>query len=166
MWQSLEILNVFKTLTLKQISEKRKPISKKRSTVFLSRVLRLKMQHFHTKLLCQKSNVKTNKMGSTKWTYYKYRVLPATTLFFNVPTTQMSIFILSVRAGVLFDGACSLLSILNVKWKLVCLKTLTNLIKFSIDSSKNCFISEWEQVAFASSGNRRSKEVWSPINFV
>ena len=46
MWQLLEILNVFNTLTLKQIF--------------------LKTKNFFKKL--EEANVKTNRMGGTKWT--------------------------------------------------------------------------------------------------
>ena len=54
-WQSLEILNVFNTLTLKQDFWKTKGFSnKKLEHRFLLKVLRLKAQHFQNKLLCQK----------------------------------------------------------------------------------------------------------------
>ena len=67
-----------------------------------------------------KANVKTNGMGST---IAKSRVYPMTALFFkrncfiseplikswfDVPTTQMSIFTLFVTSGVLFETAFSL----------------------------------------------------------
>ena len=53
-WHVLCDNNVFSTLPLKNFSEKCKPYWKNWSTVFLLKVLRLKKQHFHTKLLCQK----------------------------------------------------------------------------------------------------------------
>ena len=51
----LKILNVSNKLSLKQVSEKLKPFLENRSTVFEFRVLRLKVQHFHTKLPSQKA---------------------------------------------------------------------------------------------------------------
>ena len=74
------------------------------------------------------ANFNTNRMGSSKQTYHKNEVLPLTTsLFLKIlfqyirtsykeliwcTNTQMSMFILYVRAGVLFKGAFSPLSIL------------------------------------------------------
>ena len=75
MSQSLEILNVFNTLTLKQIFWKTKTFFKKLKHNFFER---LKMQDFHRKLPSQK----INRMGSTKWTYQKNSVFPVTALSF------------------------------------------------------------------------------------
>ena len=50
-------------------------------------------------------NVKTNRMATTKWTYHKewrkfVPVLePHEKSYFDVPTTQMSIFVFFVSAG-------------------------------------------------------------------
>ena len=98
MWQLLEILNVFNTLTLKQIF--------------------LKTKIFFKKL--EEANVKTNRMGGTKWTnhweqslsrnYFIYLLTffvvseSFTKIWFDVPTTQISIFILSVTIEVLLQG--------------------------------------------------------------
>ena len=70
------------------------------------------------------ANVQTNRMMSTKWTYHKERNFTSNYFiflkillqfknllqksWFDIPTTQMLIFVLSVSAGVLFDGAFSL----------------------------------------------------------
>ena len=53
-WQSLEILDVFYTLIVKLVFSKTQTIFRKLEYPFLLKVLRLKTQHFHTKLLCQK----------------------------------------------------------------------------------------------------------------
>ena len=73
----------------------------------------MKKQHFCTKLACERPMLKYVKRGLQ-------RVWPVTTLFFlkfvsvweplkmswfDVPTTQMPIFILFVSAAVLFGGA-------------------------------------------------------------
>ena len=62
-------------------------------------------------------------MGGRKWTYHKQRILPVLYLFekfvsgqepsikswFHIPTSQMSIFILLLSLGVLFEGVFSLI---------------------------------------------------------
>ena len=53
-WQSVEILNDFNTLTLKQIFWKMKTFSKKLEYHFSLKSQRLKVRHFHTKLPYQK----------------------------------------------------------------------------------------------------------------
>ena len=50
-----------------------KPFSKNWSTIFQLEVLRLKTQHFCTRLPLSEATVKTNRMGSTKRTYHKER---------------------------------------------------------------------------------------------
>ena len=82
----------------------------------------MKTHHFHTKMAYQKPM--TNRMVSTKVTYHKERSFasnyfiffenfvtvlePLIKSWFDVPPTQMPIFVLFVSAGVLFDGAFSL----------------------------------------------------------
>ena len=68
--QSLEILNDFNILTLKQIFRKMKSFSKNWSTVPELEALRLKTHYVRTKL---EKNFKTNRMGNTKLTYHKER---------------------------------------------------------------------------------------------
>ena len=68
-----------------------------------------------------KVNIRTNRIVSTKWTYHKGRSFassyfensvsvsePLTKSCLDVQTTQMSIFILFVSAGILFKGDFSL----------------------------------------------------------
>ena len=116
---ALQFLKLPLTLNLKQIFWKTKSFFKKLEYRFLSG--RLKTQHFHTKLPCQKL------MRQIEWAVQnrpimKNGVLPITTFFenfvfvqethikswFAVPTDQISIFILSVSAGVFFEGAFGL----------------------------------------------------------
>ena len=79
MWQSLEVLNVFNTLTLKQISGKRKAFPKNWSTVFKFKPLRLKAHHFHTKMLCQKPMLRQTEWRLQNEPTTKNGVLPVTT---------------------------------------------------------------------------------------
>ena len=79
MWQSVEILNVFNTLTLKNVFWKMKSFSKKLEYHFFS------------------------------WKHQDWkRIIPCIKSWFDVPTTQMFIFILFVSVGVLFEGALTL----------------------------------------------------------
>ena len=78
----LKILNVFNKLSLKQVSEKPKPFLENRSTVFEFRVLRLKVQHFRTKLSSQKAVLRQIEWGVQNGPITKNRVLPLITLFF------------------------------------------------------------------------------------
>ena len=55
MEQTLDILNVFNALTLKQVFWKKKTLLEKLEYYFLVEVLLLKAQQFHTKLSCKKS---------------------------------------------------------------------------------------------------------------
>ena len=82
MWQSVEILNVFNTLTLKQIFWKTKTFLKKWSTVFKLQALRLKTHHFHTKSPYQKPMLRQTEWWVQNEPITKNRVLPETTLFF------------------------------------------------------------------------------------
>ena len=86
------------------------------------------MISIQNKTTISEANVKTNRIVSTKCTYYKERsfasnsfiflkvLLQFKNLFlswFDVPTTQMPIPLLFVSAGVLFDGAFFPVSILK-----------------------------------------------------
>ena len=73
MWQSLEILNVFNTLTSKQIFWKTKTFSKKLEYRFLVESTKIENASFPYKTLISEANVQTNKMVTTKWTYQKER---------------------------------------------------------------------------------------------
>ena len=71
MWQSVEILNVFKILTLKQIFWKTKTFFKKLKYPFLVESTKIKNALFPYKTAISEASVKTNRMVSTKWTYPK-----------------------------------------------------------------------------------------------
>ena len=73
MWQSLEILNVFNTLTLKQIFWKTKSLFKKLEYAFLVESTKIENASFPYKTAISEPNVKTNRMVSTKWIYHKER---------------------------------------------------------------------------------------------
>ena len=59
------------------------PFQKNSSTVFSLKVLRLKTQHFHTKVSCQKPILRTVERGVQDGLIKKNRVLPATASFFR-----------------------------------------------------------------------------------
>ena len=97
-----------------KFSEKCKPFPIGWSTVFWLKVLRLKTQRFYSKLLCQEPI----EWGVENGPITKNRVLLATTLFFqffvsvwehrikswfDVPTTQTSIFKLFESIGISFE---------------------------------------------------------------
>ena len=71
MWQSVEILNVFNTLTLKKIFCKKKTFFKKLEYRFLVQSTKIKNAPFPYTTTISESNVKTNRMVITKWTYHK-----------------------------------------------------------------------------------------------
>ena len=121
MWQSVEILNNFNTLTLKQTFWKRKTFFKNLDYCFLvESTIRLKTHYFYTKLLYQKPMLRQIEWWMQNGPIIKNEILPVTILFFernfiflikslfDVSTTQMPIFLLFVNAGVLFDSAFSL----------------------------------------------------------
>ena len=111
----------------KEFSGKRKPFSKNWRTDFLLKVLRLRTHHFHSELPCQKPMLRQIEWWVQNGPITKNGVFPVAILFFwkfcfslgarskelirsgyDVPTTQMFIFILFVSAGVWFEGAFSL----------------------------------------------------------
>ena len=71
MWQLLESLNVFTTLSLTLIFWKTKTFFKKQEYRFLVQSTKIKSATFPHKTAFPEDNVKTNRMGSTKWTYHK-----------------------------------------------------------------------------------------------
>ena len=71
MWQSVKILNVFNTLTLKQIFWKTKTVLLKLEYVFLFESTKIENSSFPYKTAISEVNVKTNRMITTKWTYHK-----------------------------------------------------------------------------------------------
>ena len=82
MWQSVEILNVFNTLTLKQIFWKTKSFFKKLEYCFLVESTKIENALFPYKTGIAEANIKTNKMVSRKWTYHKERSFSSNYFFF------------------------------------------------------------------------------------
>ena len=73
MWQSLEILNIFSTLNLKQIFWKMKTFFEELDYRFLVESTKIENAIFPYKTALTEANVNTNGMGSIKWTFYKER---------------------------------------------------------------------------------------------
>ena len=72
-WPSLEILNIFNTLTWKQIFWKMKTFFKKLEYRFLVECTKIENARFQYKTALSEANVKTNRMRSTNWTYRNER---------------------------------------------------------------------------------------------
>ena len=81
-WQSVEILNVFNTLTLKQIFWKTKTFFKKLGYCFIVESTKIKNTSFPHKTAILEADVKTNRMVSTKWTYLKEQSFASNYLVF------------------------------------------------------------------------------------
>ena len=96
MWQSQEIFIVFNMLTLYH---------------FLLKVLWLKMQHFHTKLPCQKLMLRQIEWGENLNLNSVYE--SSTESLFYIPATKMPIFILFISTWVLFECVFSMWVPLN-----------------------------------------------------
>ena len=73
MWQSVKILSVFNTLTLKEIFWKTKTFLKKLEYHFLVESTKIESASFPYKTSILEANVKTNRMVATKWTYHEER---------------------------------------------------------------------------------------------
>ena len=71
MWQSVKVLNVFNALTLIQIFWKTKSFLKKLKCSFLVETTKIESTSFPFKTALSETNVKTNRMATTKWTYHK-----------------------------------------------------------------------------------------------
>ena len=72
MWQSVEIINVFDTLKLKQIFSKTETFFKKLTYRFSVKSTKIEKALFpYKKTAISEANAKANKMLSTKWTYAK-----------------------------------------------------------------------------------------------
>ena len=71
MRQSVVILNVCNTLTLKQIFWKTKTYLKKLECSFLVERIKIENTSFPYKVAISETNVKANRMMSTKWTFRK-----------------------------------------------------------------------------------------------
>ena len=73
MWRSVKILNIFSTLTLKQIFEKTRTFFKKLEHRFLVERTKIKKASFPYKTAISEADVKTNRMVTTKWAYRRER---------------------------------------------------------------------------------------------
>ena len=82
MRKSVEILNVFNTLTLKQIFWKTKFFSQKLENRFLVESTKILNASFPNKTVMSEANVKTNRIVSTYWSNHKERSTVTTSLFF------------------------------------------------------------------------------------
>ena len=82
MWQSVKLSNVFNTLTLKRIFWKTKIFFKKLEQRFLVETTKIENTSFLFKTALSETNVKTNRLATTKVTITKSGVFPETNLFF------------------------------------------------------------------------------------
>ena len=82
MWQSVKVLKVFNTLTLKQIFWKTKTFFNKLEFIFLVESTEIENASFTCKIAMSEANVKTNRMVSTKCTYYKEQSFASNYYFF------------------------------------------------------------------------------------
>ena len=82
MYQSLEILNIFNTVTLKQIFWKTQALFKKLEYRFQVERTKIDNATFPYKTTQSEANIKTNIMGSTKCTYRKQRSFASIYLLF------------------------------------------------------------------------------------
>ena len=159
MWQSVEILNVFNILTLKQTFWKRKTFFKKPEYRFLVESTRIENTSFPYKTAISEANAKKNRMVSTKWTHHKKlsfvsnyliflkimfwfkNLIKRVHLMYQLPKCQY--FYIYLSAGVLFDGAFSLwVSKVNKEkcswiWNLVSCTYLLYIFIFQMDLSSN-----------------------------
>ena len=71
MWQSVETLSVFNTLTLKQIFWNTKTFLRKPEYRFLAENTKIENASYPYKTATSEANVKKNRIVSTKWTYHK-----------------------------------------------------------------------------------------------
>ena len=123
------MLNVFSTLTLKQIFWKTKTFFRKLEYCFLVEGSKIENASFPYKTEISEANVKTNKMVTTKWTCHKEWSFASNYFIFLKILFQFKnllllyhlshelicctndpnpLFVLFVNAGVLFDCAFSL----------------------------------------------------------
>ena len=82
MWQSVQVLSVFNTFTLKNIFWWTKSFLKKLEHSFFVESVKTEISSFSYKTAISEANVRTNRMVSTKWTYRKKRSV-ASNLFFG-----------------------------------------------------------------------------------
>ena len=92
-WQSLDILNVLNTLTLKSIFFKTKIFLKKLGYRFLYESTRIENAIFPYKTAQSEANVKINRMGSTRWTNHKERNFASNYFIFSKILFQFKYFV-------------------------------------------------------------------------
>ena len=122
MWKSLGFSERFQYLNFEKGFWKSKTYLKNWSTVFYFKVLQMKEQHFHAKLLYQKPMLRQIECGIQNGSITKNGLLPLTALLFwkfdlslwtsykycfKVPVAEIYIFILFVRALALFEDVFS-----------------------------------------------------------
>ena len=73
MWQSVKVSNFFNTLTLKQIFWKTKTFLKKLEHRFLVETTEIENTLVPLKTALTETNVKTNRMATTKWTIQNHK---------------------------------------------------------------------------------------------
>ena len=83
MWRLVKISNIFSALTLKQIFQKTKTFFKNLKYRYLVERTTIVNASFPYEAAISKANVKKNRMVTTKLTYHKGEVLPATISFFG-----------------------------------------------------------------------------------
>ena len=71
MWQSVKVLNIFNILTLIQVFWKTKTFFKKLEYRFLVETTKTENTSISFETALSETNVRTNKMTTTKWTYHK-----------------------------------------------------------------------------------------------
>ena len=72
-WELVETLNIFNTVTLKQNSWKTKTFFQKIEATFLVERTKIENASFPFQTVTSEASVKTNTMVGTKWTYHKER---------------------------------------------------------------------------------------------
>ena len=73
MWRSVKILNIFSTLTSKQIFQKTKTFLKKLEYSFSAERTKIKKASFPYKTAISVTNVQKNRMVTTQWAYHRER---------------------------------------------------------------------------------------------
>ena len=79
----MKVLNVFNTLTLKQIFWKTKIFLRKLEDRFLVESTKIENASFPDKTTISEANVKKNKTVTTKWTYHKERSFASNNFIFQ-----------------------------------------------------------------------------------
>ena len=82
MWQSSEILTDLNTLTSQLIFCITRTFLKKLEYCFLVESTRIEYISFLYKIAMSEANFKTNRMGSTEWTYHKERSIASNYFIF------------------------------------------------------------------------------------